>query len=246
MSAPRSQLGKRTAPGAASGLRFKRQRTWADKVAEKQTAKGTEEDQHRVAQRQKQIDLGKDTLAYDCYVSAVAREMRKPQHPMTPLATQKCSRRSFVGQVKRWRKMLFDFNADLDAAKVETRTGENSCPYAAAKSGSICNNAQVEAEGSIANATPRGNSDRDDEASSPQVLSTIAGSDEGGPSYVDDLSAYEDDDGVVLDDNGDVISITPIQAEVNGSADGAPAVETEKGADTQDRMPEECSIFDVF
>ena len=66
-------------------------------MSAKQKANGEETDEHRVAQRQKQIDYGKNTLLYDAFVAEVPRDARLPRHPMTPLVTQKCSKRSFVG-----------------------------------------------------------------------------------------------------------------------------------------------------
>lgn len=66
-----------------------------------------ETDQHRLAQRQKQIDLGKNTLGYQRYREAVPREKRnRKKDPSTPDVYQVCSKRAFEGQVKKWRRML--------------------------------------------------------------------------------------------------------------------------------------------
>lgn len=66
-----------------------------------------ETDPHRLAQRQKQIDLGKNTLGYQRYREAVPREKRNRRtDPVTPDVYQVCSKRAFEGQVKKWRRML--------------------------------------------------------------------------------------------------------------------------------------------
>ena len=96
-TAPPLNSHKRSSSPAARSTRPKRDRTWVQKVSAKQKANGEETDEHRVAQRQKQIDYGKNTLLYDAFVAAVPRDARLPRHPMTPLVTQKCSKRSFVG-----------------------------------------------------------------------------------------------------------------------------------------------------
>lgn len=63
-------------------------------------------DPHKLQQRQKQIDIGKNTLSYGRYTSAVPREQRTKEDPNTPDKFQVCSTRSWVGQVKLWRRKL--------------------------------------------------------------------------------------------------------------------------------------------
>lgn len=98
-----------------------------------------ETDPHRIAQRQKQIDYGKNTLGYARYTEEVpkcapslifiaasdalchsastdavhcCRHLRRKisttitKHPDTPDVTQICSKRSFDGQAKKWRREL--------------------------------------------------------------------------------------------------------------------------------------------
>lgn len=82
-----------------------------------------EADPHRIAQRQKQIDYGKNTLGYQRYTEEVPRNLRRKmttkilKHPDTPDVTQICSKRSFDGQAKKWRRELHlwdpDDNEDL-------------------------------------------------------------------------------------------------------------------------------------
>lgn len=77
-------------------------------------ANGIEEDARRISQRQKQIDYGKNTIAYDRFSAILPREKRVRGHPMTPIAKQKCSKRSFAGQVTSWKKKVYEFVAKLD------------------------------------------------------------------------------------------------------------------------------------
>lgn len=75
-------------------------------------AEPKETDAHRIAQRQKQIDYGKNTLGYQRYTEEVPRYLRRKistriaVHPETPDVRQICSKRSFDGQAKKWRREL--------------------------------------------------------------------------------------------------------------------------------------------
>jgi Histone RNA hairpin-binding protein RNA-binding domain len=111
-----SSLGKRDA-GCRAGPcepQSKRRRCWADEAVRLALQNGIETDHHRIAQRQKQVDYGKNTLAYDAFVAAVPRSERLREHPATPPVTQLCSKRSYDGQIKKWRRMLHDYKAKLD------------------------------------------------------------------------------------------------------------------------------------
>ncbi|GAB5368791.1 hypothetical protein AAMO2058_001350000 [Amorphochlora amoebiformis] len=73
--------------------------------------KAEEQNERRLATRQKQIDFGKNTLAYDNYTRLVPRRSRRISerlgaHPVTPKKTQICSKRSWDGQVRKWRRLL--------------------------------------------------------------------------------------------------------------------------------------------
>lgn len=70
-----------------------------------------ESDSHKLCQRQKQIDYGKNTLGYERYLELVPRKHRKKfVHPQTPDIKQVCSKRSWDGQVKKWRRRLHEFD----------------------------------------------------------------------------------------------------------------------------------------
>lgn len=68
-------------------------------------------DPHRLAQRQKQIDYGKNTIGYDNYTRKMPRHRRRfGKDPMTPDITDNCSKRAFDGRVKVWRKSLHEYD----------------------------------------------------------------------------------------------------------------------------------------
>lgn len=76
--------------------------------------KEKETDSHRLEQRQKQIDFGKNTIGYERYVVLVPRELRSKDQPVTPDKNQKCSKRSWDGQVRKWRRLLHAWDPALD------------------------------------------------------------------------------------------------------------------------------------
>uniref|UniRef100_K3WMX8 Histone RNA hairpin-binding protein RNA-binding domain-containing protein n=1 Tax=Globisporangium ultimum (strain ATCC 200006 / CBS 805.95 / DAOM BR144) TaxID=431595 RepID=K3WMX8_GLOUD len=70
-----------------------------------------ETDPHRLAQRQKQIDYGKNTIGYDRYCAAVPRQQRrKLVHPMTPDKTLNVGKKTFDAMVRKWRQALHKYD----------------------------------------------------------------------------------------------------------------------------------------
>lgn len=77
-------------------------------------------DPQRLAQRQKQIDYGKNTLGYERYAREVKRRSRDVSDPWTPDISESISKRHFDGKVKAWRRALHEWeNAHPLAARGE-------------------------------------------------------------------------------------------------------------------------------
>ncbi|GHP03095.1 hypothetical protein PPROV_000185000 [Pycnococcus provasolii] len=74
-----------------------------------------EEDARRLAQRQKQIDFGKNTRGYERYSALVPREKRKFDNPWTPDKTAPCSKRAFDGRIRKWRRELHKYDEEANA-----------------------------------------------------------------------------------------------------------------------------------
>lgn len=83
-----------------------------DTTSSKQTEQTDEERlAHRTRQRQRQIELGYNTVAYHNYAVAVPkrkRARREPSHPVTPDAAEPMSKRKFDGRVRAWKMALHD------------------------------------------------------------------------------------------------------------------------------------------
>ncbi|KAG2447867.1 hypothetical protein HYH02_007323 [Chlamydomonas schloesseri] len=69
-------------------------------------------DPHRLAQRQKQIDFGKNTVGYQRYLQLVPRNKRRRTDPATPDIHANISKRRFDGQVVVWRRALHKYDDD--------------------------------------------------------------------------------------------------------------------------------------
>eukprot|EP01113_Clastostelium_recurvatum_P017831 TRINITY_DN21046_c0_g1_i1.p1 TRINITY_DN21046_c0_g1~~TRINITY_DN21046_c0_g1_i1.p1 ORF type:complete len:425 (+),score=86.64 TRINITY_DN21046_c0_g1_i1:268-1542(+) len=94
-----------------------------------------ETDSKRLGNRQKQIEYGKSTVGYKNYLDTVPRSKRTREDPKTPNRHQICSKRSWDGQIRKWRRLLHKFdpvgaetdNDDLglesDDEEVEVRLG---------------------------------------------------------------------------------------------------------------------------
>jgi len=64
----------------------------------------------RLEARQKQIDIGKNTAGYKNYLTTMPKVQRKRGDPQTPHKFQICSKRSWDGQIRKWRRQLHQFD----------------------------------------------------------------------------------------------------------------------------------------
>lgn len=93
-----------------------------------------EDDPKKIAYRKKQIEIGKNTVAYQCYIQAVPKHKRKvhrkgyPIDPVTPDINKKCSKRCFDGLLKSWRRQLHKWNPDKDSAPTTEKPQEPASP----------------------------------------------------------------------------------------------------------------------
>jgi len=69
-------------------------------------------DPHKLSQRQKQIDMGKNTIAYERYAQDVKKRERTRELPHTPDIAEPDSKRQFDGRVREWRRRLHKWEQD--------------------------------------------------------------------------------------------------------------------------------------
>lgn len=72
----------------------------------------TETDEETLKRREKQIEYGKCTDGYRHYTQRVPLLKRQPKHPFTPPKYVKCSRRTWDGLVKVWRRHLHSWDSE--------------------------------------------------------------------------------------------------------------------------------------
>lgn len=87
--------------------------------------------ERKVSQRQKQVEYGYNTIGYHNYITQIPRAQRKRGDPQTPDKNQICSTRSWMGQMKRWRRKLhqwdnFDQEGNVDGhSTMELNTSDS-------------------------------------------------------------------------------------------------------------------------
>jgi len=98
------------------------------KIPKRYALAQTETDQKRLKSRQKQIDYGTNTIGYENYRMKVQRNKRKRADPQTPDKYQRCSKRSWDAQLRKWRKQLhkYDPPRDEDEIIIEFENEENA------------------------------------------------------------------------------------------------------------------------
>ena len=86
---------------------------WTSPLLNGGAHRAQETDAHRIKVRQKQIEFGYNTLGYARYLELVPKPQRgrdKNLHPRTPDPYQVCSKRSYDGQIRKWRGLRSRFS----------------------------------------------------------------------------------------------------------------------------------------
>jgi len=81
---------------------------WIPKT--KKEPKSKESNEQRLTARQKQIDIGKNTVGYQRYRELLPKSKRSKSDPQTPSKHQVCSKRSWDGQIRKWRRELHKYD----------------------------------------------------------------------------------------------------------------------------------------
>lgn len=76
-----------------------------------------ETDENVLKRREKQIEYGKNTLGYSRYCKRIPKQKRRPYHPETPPKHLKCSRRTWDGMVRVWRRQLHHWDPPSESSQ---------------------------------------------------------------------------------------------------------------------------------
>ena len=81
-----------------------------------------ESDPTILGRRQRQLNYAKNCLGYGNYIKNISRNERiQSTHPQTPNKFQKCSSRSWDGQIKKWKSLIHQWEPP-NAAKIVKKT----------------------------------------------------------------------------------------------------------------------------
>ena len=83
-----------------------------------------EKDPVVLARREKQIEFGRNTLAYDRYIATVPKDKREPGMPQTPPKHRYYSRRGWDGLIKQWKLKIHAWHSAHQAENDESQEGD--------------------------------------------------------------------------------------------------------------------------